>query len=639
MSVPAITAADLIELSEVFPDLDFSDPERQATLLEAGTRDVHAAPGSGKTTLLAAKLYLLLKKWPHERRGICVISHTNVASEEITRRLLATPEGARLLSYPHFIGTIHSFVNKFLALPYMHSRTIPIEIIDNDVFSKRALQIARADPVLEVWLKNSPKNATAVISTLAYQGKDLSVTPLDGDMVQPTAQSYKRLHALKKRLTDEGVHLFEDTLAYAGVVLETVPSRSEMLSQRFPLVLVDEMQDTSYQQETLLTQMFDDSVVMQRFGDQNQRIFSNDAHASKLTFPKPNCLNITTSKRFSAEIAAAASSVQLVGQPIVGEGPSPVAPPTLILYATSAVEKVIPYFGGLVLDTFPAEVLKAGPVKAICTRKQCSANEDAGRHLGDYWPPFVVPNKTGTASQDLAWTLLTDRKETIGVPHGLQAKTRAVLRLFLLIFRAVNPSAVQGVRDGSQLFKVLDGQGIDTTALRKMVRAFVIRRELTSIWPKVVIVLFRTFEPHLPSTFTQAQFESLSLFQVPPAQSTAAAGQAERECIVERSDKRVSIRIDTVAGTKGETHLATLVLESHGGHSYKFDLAMGLANLCGASGVQPGWSDLIRGQYRNMYVAMSRPSQMLCLAMNKERADAAHVARLKTGGWAVHELT
>ena len=91
MTIPLISREDLAELQILAPDLDFSDVERQAVLLEAGSRDINAAPGSGKTSILAAKLLLLARKWPFDKRGICVLSHTNVAREEIQRRLGPLP--------------------------------------------------------------------------------------------------------------------------------------------------------------------------------------------------------------------------------------------------------------------------------------------------------------------------------------------------------------------------------------------------------------------------------------------------------------------------------------------------------------------------------------------------------------------
>ncbi len=101
-----------------------NDP-RLDVIKSLSSLDVEACPGSGKTTLLVAKLAILARHWTERRRGICVLSHTNVARREIETRLGGTPEGKLLLSYPHFVGTIHGFVNEFLALPWLRSKPYP----------------------------------------------------------------------------------------------------------------------------------------------------------------------------------------------------------------------------------------------------------------------------------------------------------------------------------------------------------------------------------------------------------------------------------------------------------------------------------------------------------------------------------
>src|SRR5687768_12001414 len=60
-------------------------------LLESA--DIAACPGSGKTTILVAKLAVLARKWSSKHRGICVLSHTNVARNEIANRLSGTLTG------------------------------------------------------------------------------------------------------------------------------------------------------------------------------------------------------------------------------------------------------------------------------------------------------------------------------------------------------------------------------------------------------------------------------------------------------------------------------------------------------------------------------------------------------------------
>ena len=75
--------------------------------------DVLACPGSGKTTVLLAKLKLLADRMPFEDgSGICVLSHTNVAVNEIKEKLPAYND--KLLNYPNYIGTIQSFVDKYI---------------------------------------------------------------------------------------------------------------------------------------------------------------------------------------------------------------------------------------------------------------------------------------------------------------------------------------------------------------------------------------------------------------------------------------------------------------------------------------------------------------------------------------------
>lgn len=128
ISLPEVTEGDIQEVEQKW-GVKFDLPRREI-LRSHESFDVQACPGSGKTTLLVAKLSILAKKWPHSRRGICVLSHTNVARKEIEEKLSGTGVGERLLRYPHFVGTIHSFVNDYLALPLLRSEERRVRFID-----------------------------------------------------------------------------------------------------------------------------------------------------------------------------------------------------------------------------------------------------------------------------------------------------------------------------------------------------------------------------------------------------------------------------------------------------------------------------------------------------------------------------
>lgn len=76
-------ASDLLNLPHgSFFGSDGNDP-RQEVLKSMERIDVAACPGSGKTTLLVAKLAILARKWNYRTHGICVLSHTNTARNEI----------------------------------------------------------------------------------------------------------------------------------------------------------------------------------------------------------------------------------------------------------------------------------------------------------------------------------------------------------------------------------------------------------------------------------------------------------------------------------------------------------------------------------------------------------------------------
>lgn len=78
------------------------------------TCDLIAVPGSGKTTALIAKLYCIAQNMPFEDGGgILVLAHTNNAVEEIEKKLKR--HCPQLFEYPNFVGTIQSFVNRYLA--------------------------------------------------------------------------------------------------------------------------------------------------------------------------------------------------------------------------------------------------------------------------------------------------------------------------------------------------------------------------------------------------------------------------------------------------------------------------------------------------------------------------------------------
>lgn len=115
------------EIQAITQNSDFKplDSERLDFLKNLDSIDVSACPGSGKTTLIIMKLLLLMEKWESTSQGICVLSHTNVAKDEVSTRLERTGINHNLNGKPHFVGTIHSFINQFITSQYLFSMGYP----------------------------------------------------------------------------------------------------------------------------------------------------------------------------------------------------------------------------------------------------------------------------------------------------------------------------------------------------------------------------------------------------------------------------------------------------------------------------------------------------------------------------------
>lgn len=109
------------------------DTHRIDIIKENSSCYVQASPGSGKTTALLTKLMILANKMPlYSGKGVCVLTHTNVAIDEIKAKL--GQKANVLFQYPNFFGTIQTFLHKYItaaALHYFYGSQIAY--VDDDV--------------------------------------------------------------------------------------------------------------------------------------------------------------------------------------------------------------------------------------------------------------------------------------------------------------------------------------------------------------------------------------------------------------------------------------------------------------------------------------------------------------------------
>ena len=98
----------------------------------------------------------------------------------------------------------------------------------------------------------------------------------------------------------------------------------------------------------------------------------------------------------------------------------------------------------------------------------------------------------------------------------------------------------------------------------------------------------------------------------------------------------IKVRVGSIHSVKGETHTATLVLET-------FFKAHHLKKLkpwlLGDKNGGEGQTEATRQRLKLHYVAMTRAARLLCIAMRADAFEDAETNRLKENGWRVARVT
>lgn len=666
--IPEVLDEDVEWISRALGLREF-DESRQEFLRARTTLDVSACPGSGKTTLIVAKLAILARKWPHRTKGICVLSHTNAAREEIQRRLRGTVVGQQLLSYPHFIDTIHGFVNRFLALPWLNSNGFPAAMVDDDVtcaYRRRALINSEYRSV-NYYLQQKHSGFDQI------RVKDRNLNISLGDREFPSgenAETHKIAKSAVKASSEAGYFCYDEMFIWAKALLEDCPGVATLLQNRFPLVIVDEMQDTTELQVGILEAVFPRSstkVALQRVGDPNQTIFDGDqaGTAGPGGFPGAStCLEIPNSFRFGPEIATLASpfAVKAAGpNGLQGVGPRAlkVAPDScknaIFIFQDAEAQNVLNAYGHHVLSCFCDETLTSGVIAAVGAVHQDASDVTAGhrqfpKSVPHYWSGYTAevgrrePHpRTLIQCVRVAQALVRDGCDLAPgvekIASGLVRLARSAGNAELLGRRAPRHRAV---------VEALSTNAEAISAYRRLLRAFLIDWEALSVesWAQrqadilLVAASLGTSgtPPDATNDFLSWNTNDPSL-AAPTAPSPLDAGPNVYR--VENEARRsVDIRLGSVHSVKGQTHLATLLLSTYWhAHSAKRILPWLVGekvNLNGA-GIQD------RARLQHTYVAMTRPSHLVCLAVPRsvlgdDATLAEHLVKLKERGWHVADV-
>lgn len=295
--------------------------QRQREIVDCPDRRiaVKACPGSGKTFSVTARLAKLLHEDNLGRhQGVAVISFTNTACEEIRKSL---PKfDIKDVGYPHYIGTIDSFINNYIFLPYGHlimdcnRRPEVVGTEYNPWFSYDSTR-RNFDRT-----KISDPNYFFDKVSFDINGKLLRLAPSQifnfGN--RDWDNQYKQDGSLKKVISDliemkevhfrSGKAIQADANYVAYKILSKYPEIAKNIARRFPILIIDEAQDTTAIQMAIvdiLDRANADSILV--VGDPHQAIFEwNTADPSlfmaKYTNPDWTPLDLLENRRSSTNI-------------------------------------------------------------------------------------------------------------------------------------------------------------------------------------------------------------------------------------------------------------------------------------------------------------------------------------------------
>ena len=636
-----ITERDIAE-AEGALGVTFDDEGRREGISCTGTRDIQACPGSGKTTLLVAKLAILARKWTWRDRGICVLSHTNAARHEVEERLLGYPSAHRLLGYPHYVGTIQVFVDRFLALPCLRNMGVDVHAVDSERFAAAAMK--RLPWNIASFLKKNHRLSLA--SNLTYVGPDLALTAAGKALPWQQGKTFDALVELKQTLTGEGLLRYEDMYAFASRHLAQCPWGIAAIRHRFPWVFIDEMQDTGGVPDDLLASLFSDGCILQRLGDSNQGIFGGSMTESENSFPTPEGhLGLPCSKRFGQQIADYASPLAAVTpQKLVGDPSVPSRQHTVFFFDDDTISLVLPSFGKLLAKEYGSGTPEGFVAKAIGFRKTPPADADPKKtpsSIGRYHPDFDPNLAVGTDRPSRLIGFVRKARHLLASDSECKEASDFFfdgMLEFLHLAKAVDPSGQRFTK--TRLVDALTATNEGSLQeLRMLVVDLLFSGESVDEvrWQEAVSKLKPLLEPFLTGEPSAAASSFLGWVEGPnPAPRSPGPPFPGRRNVYRHDSSMgpIEIELSTIHGAKGQTHTATLVLETYFQRNH--DLKAVLPLLVGR---KVKMTDTLRGHMKRLFVAMTRPRELLCLAVHKSHLSADDVDGLSTRGWAICDLT
>ena len=281
-----------------------SEKQKEIVFEKSGKFVVRACPGSGKTYCVSARLAQLILNWKKAYEGIAALSFTNVAWKEIEKKYSEIFQIGEKISHPHFLGTIDSFINKFIFLPYGHL-----------VLKCKNRPTLVGEPH-GIW--TGKHFSDSLFDNISYK-IDGSFFAINEKIMPRNWHKNAFITSSKKNINKGGFVTQSDANYFAVKILEGFPSIAKAIVLRFSHLIVDEAQDTSDIQMRIIDLLVANGLKeVMLVGDPDQAIFGwNDARPDLLNqkfHDWPDSVILNENRRSSQHICNFTFNISSLGE-------------------------------------------------------------------------------------------------------------------------------------------------------------------------------------------------------------------------------------------------------------------------------------------------------------------------------------
>jgi len=234
--------------------------QQQEAIESSGKVILKSCPGSGKTFVVANKMIYEMNKWKEKNTGIALLTFTNVAADEIMKQIKDI-SGIETISYPHYIGTIDSFITKFIYLQFGHLvLNCPNKpaIINNNYLNNMIKSFYQWKRQCYVGFSRNS------CDPLNYSNNVCNIANI----------KQRPCYYFKNNLYKQGYASHTDIIKISIKILKDFPQITKILSCKFSNFIIDEAQDTSSRQMDIIDELLKyNTKDIMLIGDPDQNIY------------------------------------------------------------------------------------------------------------------------------------------------------------------------------------------------------------------------------------------------------------------------------------------------------------------------------------------------------------------------------